>query len=138
MKKIMLMLLALVVLVPNLYAIDFMPYTDTEYKKKPSDAPIETFFGNEKPTKDYKVIGEITGTIKNAKDVRVALQREARNAGGDAVIEIQTQSNSNIQNDNKKHGLLRGSLISAFGTNIQSWTSINAKVIVYTGSESKQ
>ena len=126
MKKMILAILTLVLSVPNLYAFDFTSYTDKAYKKRSVDAPIETFFGNEKPSRAYKFIGEITGNIKSAEDLKGALQKEARDAGGDAVINIQTGAPDVI---------VDGRRASSHGMNSQDWIGVDAEVIVYTDGE---
>ena len=123
----MLALLALVLSVPNLYAFDFTSYADKPYKKKSVDAPIDIFFGNEKPSRPYKFIGDITGDIKGVQDLKVLLEKEARNAGGDAVINIQTVDPDVI---------VDGRRDSSHGTNSQDWIGVDAEVIVYSDSES--
>ncbi|MCX5666858.1 MAG: hypothetical protein NTY34_00875 [Candidatus Omnitrophica bacterium] len=127
MKKMMLVLLALVLSVPILYAFDFTSYTDKAYKKKSVDAPIEIFFGNEKPSRAYKFIGEITGNIKSAEDLKGILQKEARNAGGDAVINIQTGTPDVI---------VDGRRGNSHRPNSQDWIGVDAEVVVYTDNES--
>ena len=126
-RRVIIMCAVILLCSTHVYALnlDFVPYSDSKYEKKTKDTNIELFFGEDKPSRQYKVIGEIVGNVKKASEVRQELQREARKVGGDAVVGIQ------IQQNNPAGGDMVTTLIA------KQWVNVNAKVIVYTDSESK-
>jgi len=65
----------------------YISYTAQYYPAHPEDHYIELFFEGS-PEKEYISLGRIDGFVKKDKDIRPLLIEKARQAGGDAVIDI--------------------------------------------------
>lgn len=77
--------------------ISFVSYKDAKYEAKPDTATAELFFDNSKPTKPYDVIGEISGQIETADNIKPMLEARAKQVGGDGVIEIVIQATKHTE-----------------------------------------
>lgn len=95
-----------------------LPYESTERESKPNDYPIE-ILNSENIDADYKIIGEISivaNLFTSSTKMRTELLNEAREMGGDAIIDFK----SNFSSEKDEHGHNQ--------VNATIWTS---KVIVW-------
>jgi hypothetical protein len=105
-------------------SLEYIAYNDVKYEKQSDDYSIDLFFGNKKPTKEYEIIGEITGRVRSGDEVRIKLKQQARDQGGDAVIDINA---SPYYEHVAGHGLLS----RAISREANSGIIVKAKLIKY-------
>jgi len=118
--------------------LKFINYSDNEHSPKPKDSPVELFFQN-KPQKDYEVIGEITGFIAQEKNIRPALKIRVRQVGGDGLIDIQTSAGSKAYSTTSSQSTYQSSTQTYINTPVSrthsmSVMNISGKVIKYKDS----
>jgi hypothetical protein len=90
----------------------------------------------DRPQKQYDVIGEIMGTVNRGEEVRPMLESKVREGGGDGVIDIET-SQGTITKSRIRHRSVtdsNGNIVGEIpvaGTSSEDVINVKAKVIKY-------
>ncbi|KKO19806.1 MAG: hypothetical protein L3J18_03320 [Candidatus Brocadia sp.] len=111
----------------------FVNYEKTNYQAKPEGCPIDLFFGDKMPTRDYVVIGEINGFIIHEKNITPIIEEKTRQVGGDGVIQIRTTMR---MRSGGTVAIPVGNLY-VLDEQEQMETAISGKVIKYTDTEQR-
>ena len=115
--------------------LSFINYSKNIYSPHEKDYPIDLFF-QDKPQKQYEVIGEIMGYVIHDKNFRLMLETKARQVGADGVIDITTSMGSRTESDISQQSVMdsNGNIVGTMPvaeTTTQKVINIKAKMIKY-------
>ncbi len=115
--------------------LSFINYNKNIYPAYDKDYPIDLYF-QDKPQKQYDVIGEIMGTVNRGEELRPTLESKVREVGGDGVVDIETTQGT-ITKSRIRHSSvmdLNGNILGEMPVDkisTENVINVRAKVIKY-------
>jgi hypothetical protein len=115
--------------------LSFVNYSKNTYPAHDKDYPIDLYF-QDKPQKQYEVIGEIMGFVIHDNNLRPILETKARQVGADGVIDIQVSQGTRTDTDVTQQSVMdsNGNIVGTMPvaeTSSQKVMNIKAKVFKY-------